>query len=838
MIKKKLILFLLEGGLNFTCENEKSPSSQSQKTKKNMNTLKSLLTLAFICTFSLVFSQSASTVKNAGSIQGKVTYIDGEPVGQTVVSISQDLDIISQTTTDDDGIFSITGLQFGKYEIKFKHLSYGEVVQTFRLSSDKTKTIDVTLEDEAIDLADIIVSSTSRNLNDMTRLPSVKGTAIFVSKKNEVILLDKMNANLAVNNPRQVFAKVAGTNIWENDGTGIQLNVANRGLSPNRSWEYNTRQNGYDIAADILGYPDNYYTPTMEAVERIEVVRGSASLQYGTQLGGMLNFKLKGPPKGKAFEFHSKQTAGSFNLFNSYTSIGGEKGKVQYFGYFHHRSADGWRENADYRINSGYGAIKYNVNEKFDIGFEMTKMQYTLHLSAGVTDEQFKINPRASSRERNWFRVKWNLPAITLNYDFGNGTKLSMKNYAILASRYSIENTDPVNIPDEGDFRDLRRDEYRNYGSETKLITKYKMFRNTRNTFLVGVRLYDGKTTRGQGLGTDGRDPNFDFINPNALEYNNYTFNTSNVAFFGEHIFQFTPRLSLTPGFRYEYINVDFNGYFNDDGTLMNEDRMNTRSFPLFGVGLQYQITDDINFYANITEGFRGVHFNDMRVENPNIQVDPDVKDSDGYNGDIGFRGQISDLFIFDVNAFYLAYNNRIGTISRDVNGVPTLYRTNVADSRNTGLESLVEFNLLRAIQPSAPHNLSIFGSYAYVDSKYLNSNFKGNRLEFAPEHLFKAGITFKGYHFSTTLNYNYTSGQYSDANNTESSPTGNQGFIPSYSVFDYSINYDIDNFTVSFGVNNLLNKTYFTRRASSYPGPGVIPAEPRHSYITLGYRL
>ncbi len=798
-----------------------------------MKTLKILFaTLVLLCTCLSIFSQQP-----IAAVQGKVTTERDVPIATVAVFVSKDAVTLAATTTDKDGYFSISDLEPETYEINFKHISYGEVVQTITVNGE-VQTINVRLEDEVKDLADIIVSSTSRNLNDISRLPSVKGTAIYVSKKNEVILLDKMNANLAVNNPRQVFAKVAGTNIWENDGTGIQLNVSNRGLSPNRSWEYNTRQNGYDIAADILGYPDNYYTPTMEAVERIEVVRGSASLQYGTQLGGMLNFKLRGAPRTKDFEFITKQTVGAFNLFNSYSSIGGREGKVEYFGYFHHRSADGWRQNADYRINSGYGSVRYHVNEKLDIGVEMTKMGYTLHLSAGVTDEQFAIDPRISVRERNWFRVNWNLPAITLNYDFGNGTKLSMRNYAILSSRYSVENTDPVNIPDEGDFRDLRRDEYRNYGSETRLIKKYGLFRGTRNTFLIGLRLYDGKTTRGQGLGTDGRDPNFNFINPNALEYNNYTFNTSNVAVFGEHIFQFTPRLSLTPGFRYEYIKVDFDGYFNDNGRLVDENRENTRNFPLLGVGLQYQINDDINFYANITEGFRGVHFNDMRVENPNIEVDPNVKDSDGYNADIGFRGQISQLFIFDVSAFYLAYNNRIGTITRQIDGLPRLYRTNVADSRNRGIESLVEFNLLKAINQAAPYSVSLFASYAYVNSEYLNSDFKGNSLEFAPEHLFKAGITFKGYQFSTTLNYNYTSGQYSDANNTESTITGNQGYIPSYSVFDLSANYDIQSFTISLGVNNLLDTTYFTRRASSYPGPGVIPAEPRHYYLTLGFKI
>ena len=87
-------------------------------------------------------------------------------------------------------------------------------------------------------------------------------------------------------------------------------------------------------------------------------------------------------------------------------------------------------------------------------------------------------------------------------------------------------------------------------------------------------------------------------------------------------------------------------------------------------------------------------------------------------------------------------------------------------------------------------------------------------------------------------MNYTYTSSQYADANNTESSITGNQGFIPSYSVFDFSANYDINYYTISLGVNNLFDTTYFTRRASGYPGPGVIPAEPRHFYLTLGFKI
>ena len=86
---------------------------------------------------------------------------------------------------------------------------------------------------------------------DIGRLSDIHGTNIFYGKKNEVILPDKANANLAVNMNRQLYAKVPGIMVQENDGTGIQTSIAVRGLNPNRSWEFNTRQNGYDISADL-----------------------------------------------------------------------------------------------------------------------------------------------------------------------------------------------------------------------------------------------------------------------------------------------------------------------------------------------------------------------------------------------------------------------------------------------------------------------------------------------------------------------------------------------------------------------------------------------------------
>ena len=154
--------------------------------------------------------------------------------------------------------------------------------------------------------------------SDIQQMPEIVGTSIYAGKKNALIVLDNVPGNIITNTMRQVVAKVPGIQIWESDGSGIQIGIAARGLSPNRSWEFNTRQNGYDIAADPFGYPEAYYNPQLQAVQRIEIVRGHGALQYGPQFGGMVNYILRnGSEINKPFEFETQQAAGSDDLFNS-----------------------------------------------------------------------------------------------------------------------------------------------------------------------------------------------------------------------------------------------------------------------------------------------------------------------------------------------------------------------------------------------------------------------------------------------------------------------------------------------------------------------------------------
>ncbi|HEX9150706.1 MAG TPA: TonB-dependent receptor plug domain-containing protein, partial [Flavobacterium sp.] len=146
-------------------------------------------------------------------------------------------------------------------------------------------------------LKEVIVKG-FKTVNGIGHLPDNKDGIIYAGKKSEIILVDSLDANKAVNNTRQILGRIPGLNIVETESSGFTANgIATRGLNPSQSVEMNTRQNGYNISADIYGYNESYFIPPMEAVNRIELVRGAASLQFGSQFGGLVNYVTNDAPK-------------------------------------------------------------------------------------------------------------------------------------------------------------------------------------------------------------------------------------------------------------------------------------------------------------------------------------------------------------------------------------------------------------------------------------------------------------------------------------------------------------------------------------------------------------
>ena len=279
-------------------------------------------------------------------------------------------------------------------------------------------------------------------------IADVEGTKIYAGKKtNAVILSDKTNG-LPLSLGRTALAKIPGLNIWEMDGAGTQLNVGSRGTDAHRSIEMNMRQNGYNTNSDMFGYPENHYSVPMQAIEEIQLVRGSAALQFGPQFGGMMNYKLKQGDSTKPFAVESEQTAGAYNFFNSYNAVGGTKGKLNYYAFYDNRHGDGWRDNAKFNYHAYYVNIGYQLSKKANIAVQFSRMDYVQQIAGGLTDAQFNENSKQSVRARNFFQPVINIPALIFKYDLSANTHLEVTANALFGQRNSVQFINTANIPD------------------------------------------------------------------------------------------------------------------------------------------------------------------------------------------------------------------------------------------------------------------------------------------------------------------------------------------------------------------------------------------------------
>ena len=440
-------------------------------------------------------------------------------------------------TTDDKGYYEFTS---DKVEIILVFYSPEFEIYEQAVKLDKALSLNIILQPLNEELTEIVINARRAKVFELNRLKDVEGTAIYAGKKTEVVLVEQSLANLATNNARQLYSQVAGVNIYQNDDAGLQLNIGGRGLDPNRTANFNTRQNGYDISADVLGYPESYYTPAAEGLKEIQVIRGAASLQYGTQFGGLINFRTKDPNPNKPLELITRNTLGSFGLYTNFTSLSGTKDKWSYYTYFNYKKGDGFRPNSEFESKNVFAHLGYAFNKKTNLSAEFTHLYYLAQQGGGLTDAQFNADAFQSNRARNWFRVNWLLYNLKLAHEFSENTNFTFNIFGLNASRDALGfRTNRVDQLDPGGERDLIKGDFKNYGAEARLLSTYKIFGKDA-TFLIGSKFYKADNNEQQGPGSDGIGPDFDFkteIFPNYPAQSQFDFPNLNVAVFGENIF-------------------------------------------------------------------------------------------------------------------------------------------------------------------------------------------------------------------------------------------------------------------------------------------------------------
>ena len=685
-------------------------------------------------------------------------------------------------------------------------------------------------------------------LGEIRSLPEKQGTYLLAGRRSEVIRLAETDADVAQKNPRQLLARVPGVFIYDMDGSGNQINVATRGLDAHRSWEVNMRHNGVLTNSDMYGYPASHFSPPGESIDRLELVRGTASLQYGAQFGGMLNIVAKQADTTRRFGFESINSVGSFGHRSTYNAVGGRVGKLTYYGYAYWRHSDGYRQNSRSDAKAMFASLHYQVSTRFSLSAEVARSTYRYQIPGPLTDSMFRADPRQATRNRNYYSPDIWIPSVRADWQIGSKTRLQWVTSAVLGTRNSVlidafaTVSDGPN-PATGQYRQRQvdMDRFNSFTSEFRLLHEFKLA-GMEATAVVGGQLMRNDMHRQQlGKGTTGSNYDLTLTAPFGRDLWYYT---RNGAIFAEGQFRLTSRLTVSPGIRVENGLTKMRGVISyyDPGNLPNDI---SHRFALLGVNGQYQLNKSVRLYGGWSQAYRPVLFKDIVPTSTYERIDKNLRDASGHNAEFGVEGRWAGWHV-NLSGFDVLYRNRMGTLLQtDENGQAYTFRTTIGDSRTRGIELLIEGQLAKVGRLV----VSGFTSTAYMDARYTNARLSvgtenrsvnGNRVESVPRLTSRNGLTMRYRTASLTAQYSYVGLSYSDALNTPVvSANGAKGPVPAYSLWDLNATWRLGKLlTIRGSVNNVLNRQYFTKRPLFYPGPGVWSSDGRNAVLSVGIKI
>jgi Fe(3+) dicitrate transport protein len=656
--------------------------------------------------------------------------------------------------------------------------------------------------------------------------------------------------NLKLNQPvsgNELFKNVPGLNIVEEEGAGLRTNISIRGLDPDRSRTVLMLEDGIPVALAPYGEPEMYYTPSIDRMSSVEIVKGSGSILFGPQtIGGVINYITPDPPASSLLTLNLKSGTGGLNT--GQVLYGTTFGNTGISAGFLHREADKIGTTT-FSLNDLYTKIKLVTGSNSRVGIKLSAYDETSNSTyVGITqtmydrgeyytnvapDDKLNIRRYAGSISHELFLSSKSMLKTTL---FGYTTS---RNWL----RQDFSRTAPATLFGEA-FGDTtipggaiypknstgnRNRQFEVVGIEPRFMSSYNLM-NLKNEVEGGFRfLYEKayeQRVNGKKAGALSGD----------LKEDETRTGYAGSVFLLNRIF-ITENFSAAPGVRVESFNFHRDIYrLNSKDTLIQAKSDLVSVIP--GIGVNYNFTD-VTLYGGVHRGFAPPRIKDA-INNDGVDLQLDAELS--WNYEAGVRAKLFNKLQFETTFFMLDFSNQVIPVSQSsgglgaglVNGGRTLHR---------GVEAGILFEILQKhisdvqvnLKANATYSNSEYNSDRFIVEGGQTINIKGNILPYAPELTLCGGVEFMYGGISLLVNTTYVGEQYSDELNTFEAPaTGLSGIIPSHFLVNTTAKYFFPgiNSSVFLSAKNLLDERYISTRRPE----GIRAGLPR--MITGGIEL
>lgn len=634
-------------------------------------------------------------------------------------------------------------------------------------------------------------------------LPAVEGASIYSGKKTAVIAIDEA-PEIVANNYRQALARTPGLLLSEESSP--MLSIGYRGLDPHRAQFTQVLRDGIPIHADQFGYPEAYYTPALESIERIDFLHGGAALQYGPQPGGALNYISKRPRTDKPFHFQSQNVFGSDGLYSNYTSVDGTSGKLGYSAYANYREFDGFRDlNSSYQINSYGGKLVYALGGGQNLILDVATYREEHDEPGGLTRANFFAGDDRATRLLDRFELDRDSVSLTYESDPTADSFFTATAWFTEYRRFSSrQGGGGFGTPAGGPTLSVETQEFDTLGLDARF--RHNWGAERQHTLSTGLQLYhvdSPRTDDTQTIATGAVVANRD--SDREVFY---------APFFVENKFTFGP-LSITPGVRVETFSQDVRTVFLSGAPTRQ--RNVDETVVLGGLGLEYEVAEKSAIYANVSQGYRPAIFTESVPTGGGAIVPNDLEEGKSIEYEIGYRAEPTDWLTLDTSLFLLEFEDQIGTLGP--------ITANVGDSRHRGIDVAAVFDVLElAGRGEEFGGLEYYVAATFLDADFTGGPANGSEVPYAPEYTVRTGLSYTlDEKVKVNFGGTYVASHFADATNTA------QRAVPSYKVWDLTAEYRVsENLRLIGGINNIFDEQYFARVRND----GIDPANGRNYYL------
>jgi Fe(3+) dicitrate transport protein len=643
----------------------------------------------------------------------------------------------------------------------------------------------------------------------------------------------------------EVLKQIPGVHVADEEGLGLRANIGIRGLDPDRSTSVLILEDGIPVQLNPYGEPELYYTPSMDRMSAIEMVKGSGQIMFGPRtIGGVINYITADPPAQPETKVALRGGSGGF--LAAQLGYGSTYGNIGIRLQYDHKRADKIGVTA-VETHDFTAKLRFVLGEKSSVGLKIqlydewsnatylginqSMFERKDYYSIMAPDDQLNVRRYAISTTHKYL-INKNLKLITSGYTYTTDRNWRRQLFsgnpsAPLLTGVVWGDSSTANGAVYMQSQTLHRNRSFTVGGvESHLVWTYNINKMT-HQLDAGVRYLSEGVVEQELLGSSPR------AIAGVLVRNEKRPGYAMSGFL-QNKFVLTDRWSVTAGVRLEDYHFERGVYLYKSVSNAYRDTIIKASSHIQalipGVGLVFQGGKNVVFFAGVHKGIAPPAIkNSVSATGEVFPLDT----QESWNYELGTRFNNRRGVEGELAFFYLDFDKQVIAISESSGGTGSGF-ANAGATRHTGLETsfkvdfgkIFDWKYQYYLQSGATYSYATYASARFVGPE--KTNILGNMLPYAPRWMATQTMGFIiPTRFEVQVVGNYVSQQFTDERNSVvPGADGRTGLMKGYFVADAVLRYGIPTWksTITVSVKNLTDARYIASRRPQ----GIKMAVPR----------